>query len=329
LLLCTDRDWLYLLAEVHDATRDGADARDQNATLHDHLTLTLERGGIVRSYLLASAAPGNFDARTLTGSDDEALPAAMSGAWQENSSGYRVELRLPLAQLPDRLAMTAYDSAAPAPEFAEPRRLLRHSAALSQQLAQFAPEDMRVRLLSSEGWVIADAGRLQPGKADEARANSQRRWLENLVYRRLIAPGLTQAQDFATTLPRVAAPEIWQALSGADRGPGRACSGCAAAIGCPHPTVCGSQHFHGRSARRVAARAGRQCVAAADQSGAAAADRREPFRVVACRRHPVRVRQRARAAYPPSAQCGRTRDPFRRPDGRRGPAHARRARRDR
>jgi dedicated sortase system histidine kinase len=214
LLLCTDRDWLYLLAEVHDATRDGADARDQNATLHDHLTLTLERGGIVRSYLLASAAPGNFDARTLTGSDDEALPAAMSGAWQENSSGYRVELRLPLAQLPDRLAMTAYDSAAPAPEFAEPRRLLRHSAALSQQLAQFAPEDMRVRLLSSEGWVIADAGRLQPGKADEARANSQRRWLENLVYRRLIAPGLTQAQDFATTLPRVAAPEIWQALSG-------------------------------------------------------------------------------------------------------------------
>jgi dedicated sortase system histidine kinase len=214
LLLCTDRDWLYLLAEVHDATRDGADARDQNATLHDHLTLTLERGGIVRSYLLASAAPGNFDARTLTGSDDEALPAAMSGAWQENSSGYRVELRLPLAQLPDRLAMTAYDSAAPAPEFAEPRRLLRHSAALSQQLAQFAPEDMRVRLLSSEGWVIADAGRLQPGKGDEARANSQRRWLENLVYRRLIAPGLTQAQDFATTLPRVAAPEIWQALSG-------------------------------------------------------------------------------------------------------------------
>jgi len=214
LLLCTDRDWLYLLAQVHDATRDGADARDQNATLHDHLTLTLERGGIVRSYLLASAAPGNFDARTLTGSDDDALPAALSGAWQENSSGYRVELRLPLAQLPDRLAVTAYDSAAPEPEFAEPRRLLRHSAALSQQLAQFAPEDMRVRLLSSEGWVIADAGRLQPGKGDEARANSQRRWLENLVYRRLIAPGLTQAQDFATTLPRVAAPEIWQALSG-------------------------------------------------------------------------------------------------------------------
>ena len=214
LLLCTDHDWLYLLAQVHDATRDGADARDQNAALHDHLTLTLERGGIVRSYLLASAAPGNFDARTLTGSDDGTLPAALSGAWQENSSGYRVELRLPLAQLPDRLAVTAYDSAAPAPEFAEPRRLLRHSAALSQQLAQFAPEDMRVRLLSSEGWVIADAGRLQPGEGDEARANSQRRWLENLVYRSLIAPGLTQAQDFATTLPRVAAPEIWQALSG-------------------------------------------------------------------------------------------------------------------
>ena len=214
LLLCTDRDWLYLLAQVHDATRDRVDARDPNATLRDHLTLTLERGGVVRSYLLASAAPGSFDARTLTGSDDDALPAILGGAWQEDSDGYRVELRLPVAQMPDRLALTVYDSAAPAPEFAEPRRLLRHSDALSAQLAQFAPEDMRVRLLSGEGWVVADAGQLAPARTDDARGNSWRRWLENLVYRSLIAPGLTQAQAFATTLPRVAAPEIWQALSG-------------------------------------------------------------------------------------------------------------------
>ncbi|HEY2395840.1 MAG TPA: ATP-binding protein [Rudaea sp.] len=214
LLLCADRDWLYLLAQAHDTTRDRADARDPNATQRDHLTLTLERGGVVRSYLLASAAPGAFDARTLTGSDDAALPAILSGAWQEHSAGYRVELRVPVAQMPDRLALTDYDSAAPAPEFAEPRRLLRHSDALSAQLAQFAPEDMRVRLLSSEGWVVAEAGRLAAERTGDAEGNSWRRWLENLVYRSLIAPGLTQSQAFAINLPRVAAPEIWQALSG-------------------------------------------------------------------------------------------------------------------
>ena len=83
-------------------------------------------------------------------------------------------------------------------------------------IAHFAPEDMRVRLLSSEGWVIAEAGRLDAprGDAEAAARKPRRRWLENIVYRSLIAPGLTQAQDFAANLPRVAAPEIWQALSG-------------------------------------------------------------------------------------------------------------------
>ncbi len=53
--------------------------------------------------------------------------------------------------------------------------------------------------------------------AGDVRASapqSQRRWLESLVYRHLIAPDLTRAQDFSTALPRLASPEIWQALSG-------------------------------------------------------------------------------------------------------------------
>ena len=212
LLLCADSDWLYLLASVRDATRDRVDASDPDAARHDHLTLTLERGGVVRSYLVESAAPGSFDARAVTGSDDEALPAVLSGAWQDDGSGYRAELRLPRAQLPDRLASTVYDSGAPAPESAEPRRLLARSQALSAQLAQFAPQEMRVRLLSGEGWVVAEAGRIAPASAGSS--GSRLRWLENLVYRSLIAPGLTQAQDFAGGLPRIAAPEVWQALSG-------------------------------------------------------------------------------------------------------------------
>ena len=55
---------------------------------------------------------------------------------------------------------------------------------------------MRVRLLSSEGWVIAESGRLEPGKSEEdiAAGPARRRWFENLVYRSLIAPGLSRAQ---------------------------------------------------------------------------------------------------------------------------------------
>ncbi|HET7063155.1 MAG TPA: ATP-binding protein [Rudaea sp.] len=218
LLLCENGEWLYLLAIVRDTTRDRADARDESAARRDHLTLTLGRGDVSRRYLLASAAPGSFDARTLDDveADGGGLPPRLSGALQEDSTGYRIELRLPRAQAPDRLALTLYDSAAPGNETAEPRRLLTPSALLSEKLAQFAPDAMRARLLSSEGWVVAESGRLEPGKSEEdiAAGPARRRWFENLVYRSLIAPGMSGSDDFATSLPRLNAPEVWQALSG-------------------------------------------------------------------------------------------------------------------
>src|SRR5581483_4734646 len=211
LLLCANRDWLYLFANVRDATRTRVDAGDPRAPASDHLTLTLQRGALVRRYLLASAAPGHFDGLTLTDATDNALPTTLDGAWQEDGSGYRVELRVPRAQMPERLALTMFDAAAPAAEVAEPLPLLALAPELSSKLGQFAPEGMRARLLSGEGWVVAESGTLA---APTAPASSRRRWLESLVYRHLIAPGFTRAEDFSTTLPRLAAPEIWQALSG-------------------------------------------------------------------------------------------------------------------
>jgi two-component system, OmpR family, sensor histidine kinase ChvG len=211
MLLCADRSWLYLLAEVRDTTRSRVEAADPKAASSDHLTLTLERGELTRRYLLASAGPGHFDALTLTDATDNALPTALDGVWQEDGSGYRVELRLPRAQMPDKLALNVFDAATPTTEIAEPLPLLMRSAELSTELGQFAPEGMRARLLSGEGWVVAETGTLVGATTESA---SRRRWLESMVYRHLIAPGLTRAEDFSTALPRLSAPEIWQALSG-------------------------------------------------------------------------------------------------------------------
>ena len=220
LLLCTDKEWLYLLAGARAAQRARADAKDPDAQLRDHLTLMLERGNVTRRYLLASAAPGRFDARVLDPGDAAVLPASLAGMWQEDGSGYRVELRLPRTQMPERMALTVFDVADPAPENLEPRPLLSRSPELAKDLEQFAPEGMRVRVLSAEGWVVAESGKLSPAlfatDAGETKPppRSQRRWLENMIYRHLIAPDLTRAQDFSTALPRLASPEIWQALSG-------------------------------------------------------------------------------------------------------------------
>ena len=211
LLLCANSDWLYLYASVRDGSRQRVDAADARALISDHLMLTLQRDALSRRYLLASAAPGHFDALTLGDASDNALPTTLEGYWQEDGSGYRVELRLPRAQMPDKLALGAFDAAAPSSEAAEPLPLLALSPELSDELREFAPEGMRARLLSGEGWVVAETGALASSTGGPV---PRRRWLENIVYRGLLAPNLTEASSFAPGLARIDATEVWQALSG-------------------------------------------------------------------------------------------------------------------
>jgi dedicated sortase system histidine kinase len=211
LLLCDDVEWLYLYANVRDATRDRVDANDPRASSADHLTLTLQRGDLLRRYLITSAAPGHFDALTLGDASDNALPTIVEGVWQEDGSSYRVELRLPRAQMPDRLGLSVFDSAQPVPEQAGTLPLLRLSKPLSAQLDRIVPEGMRVRLISDEGWVLGAAGKLVDATGAK---DARRRWLEGFVYRSLIAPQVSQAANFAPSLPRLDATEVWQALSG-------------------------------------------------------------------------------------------------------------------
>lgn len=228
LLLSEDPNGFYLLASVRDATRSRVDADDPQASLSDHLVLTLVRGSLTRRYLLASSAPGRFDALTLPDNtsasasfdttppvDVDALPTAIEGMWQEDGSGYHVEMRLLASQRPDALALGVYDADMPSRSTsnAPALPLLDLSPRLSERLAPFVPAGMRVRLVSDQGWVVAEAGRLA---ATGQHAVGRHRWLENLVYRSLLAPHLTDADAFSPDLPRLQAAEVWQALSGID-----------------------------------------------------------------------------------------------------------------
>src|SRR6185437_11195525 len=109
LLLAEDDDGLYLYARVADARRTRADAEDPNALLADHLILTLGNATGQRRYLLASAAPGPLTALPL----DPAvagLPDQINARWQEDGSGYQVELRLSRQMDLLTLGVGAYDA---------------------------------------------------------------------------------------------------------------------------------------------------------------------------------------------------------------------------
>src|ERR1051325_10199242 len=156
LLLAEDRDWLYLYVDVRSTHRTRADAADANALAADHLILGLRKGGQLRRYLIARAAPGPATARPLDPAV-ERFPEWIAAQWQEDGSGYRVELRLPRALGLDGLGVGIYDAAAPDsdPQAADVRPLLGYSAELSHELAQLAPENVRARVLAPQGWLLA------------------------------------------------------------------------------------------------------------------------------------------------------------------------------
>jgi dedicated sortase system histidine kinase len=206
-LLAEDASGLYLYVQQRGTQRSRADAEDAGALRADHVVLELERGDIHLRYLLASAAPGPFDARLL----DPPVPGwpdRLSGQWQEDGGGWRVELRLPNALAVDRLGLGIYDAAAGGDPLAvDARPLWRYSSVLSQELARLAPEDTRVRVLAAPGWVLAQSGRLQSG-------GPQPGWFAALVYRALLANRVEDAAPWTQDAPRLDLPEVARARGG-------------------------------------------------------------------------------------------------------------------
>lgn len=213
LTLAEDASWLYLLIEVRDMTRRRADAADVQVQQADRIELGLGRGAAERSYLIASAAPGSFDA-IARGVDGAGLPVTLGGEWQEDAAGYRVELRLPRAQRPERLSLRLVDAGGAADTVVMLDRLplLAYSDALAGELVQFAPEATRARLVSGEGWLLAESGEL--GTATAAAPAQEPSALARWSYRWLIAPALQGTPGLAERKPRLDAAELWQALSG-------------------------------------------------------------------------------------------------------------------
>ena len=210
LLLAEDDDWLYLYADVSDIQRTRADADDANALAADHLILTLENAAGRRRYLLASAAPGGLVARPLDPAVD-GLPDLITAQWQEDGSGYRVELRLPRALSLRALGLGAYDAASGGDRMAsDTRALVGYSDKLSGELARLVPDRVQARVLSSQGWLLARSGRLNSA----AGADGQPGWFASLVYRSLLATRLEDANLWSQDVPRLDTTELAEARAG-------------------------------------------------------------------------------------------------------------------
>lgn len=211
LLLAEDANNLYLYAEVRDTRRTRADTMDgANALAADHLNLALGNASGMQHYLLESDAPGAIVARAM-GAPVAGLPAEFPAQWQEDGSGFRVELRLPRSLQLQALGIGAYVAADGGDSMAaETRPLLDYSAALSGELANLAPDRTQARVLSPQGWLLARSGRLYTAPG----AQGQPGWFASLVYRSLLATRLEDANLWAQDVPRLDTPEVLHARAG-------------------------------------------------------------------------------------------------------------------
>jgi two-component system, OmpR family, sensor histidine kinase ChvG len=207
LLLAEDDSGFYLYVDVRAARRMRADANDTGALSADHLVLVLVHGAQQRRYLLASVAPGAITAKPLDPPVGD-LPDLVTGQWQEDGSGFHVELRLPRTLQLDALGVGAYTAIDGGdPLTADVRPLWRYSPDLSEELAKLAPEDTHARLLAPAGWLLAQSGHLQV-------TGPQPSWVSSLIYRSLLASRWQEAEPWATDVPRLDLPEVQRARQG-------------------------------------------------------------------------------------------------------------------
>lgn len=210
LMLAEDADALYLYVDVADARRTRADVDDVNALAADHLILSLGNAAGQRRYLLASAAPGALMARPLDAAVD-GLPEQIAAQWQEDGSGYRVELQLSRRMQLSTLGVGVYDAKNGGdPKAAEVRPLLMFSSAMSDELAQLAPDRVQARVLNPQGWLLARSGRLNT----EPGADGQPGWFASIIYRSLLATRLEDANLWSQDVPKVETAEVQRARAG-------------------------------------------------------------------------------------------------------------------
>ena len=225
---------LYLLVQVHTPQVHYYHPAMTDFDEIDHLRLrSLDRDGRYRDFALVASAPGNLSAFDLfrpqrpdqmendpfivetTGLSQLRQEHAIKGVWQETALGYQVEMQIPwyltqgylglAAVFPDPQRALWMGSFAPD---TAPAPIARPSDSLNQTLEVFAEEGLRLRLASSNQWLLAEAGQLL-----REQPLSDTHWLSRLLRRFLVQETLTPA-DRPETSGRLEGEVVTQSLKG-------------------------------------------------------------------------------------------------------------------
>lgn len=192
----------------------------------DHIEIWLRDRFGERRWRVARSVEGITAAQPMSGADGREPSFALPGAWIERAGGYRVELKLPIADPGFDLAIEVRDypvagADLPRATASTEVRGLRYRplATLWQEsplLRNLVPDNARLRVLDRMGYVLARSGSLRPGSdtSDDDSDLSFLRWLRALVYRHLLAPDMSQGDGYAFNLLRLTNTQVDATLTG-------------------------------------------------------------------------------------------------------------------
>ena len=219
LLLQATPRYHYLLLQVADHSPDYFSGPFIKYGGSDQVELFLVDGnGLGRSWLIAPRAPGDISAHRLNDGQPGPMDGRLTGAWEETSGGYNLELRIPAELSGGGLALrilnepegTRLDWGSPGDKSGI-MALIQPSNRLQALLEDNLLPHSRLRVLDSQGWVLAGAGALEP---DYPGGDSSVPW----IIRKLLNLVLKHRSDDHQAIParaiRLTLEPVASALSG-------------------------------------------------------------------------------------------------------------------
>jgi two-component system, OmpR family, sensor histidine kinase ChvG len=181
---------------------------------HFRLRVLLENGA-QRDYVIRSGAPGEVTAYYRDGRRIRQEPR-LRGFWQENASGFQLELAWPKNLLGDNLgvAFVNVDKMPRLPvekserrQVAVARQWLGNIGAqesppfwvgvshrLADAVSVFTSNGIRLRVVSANHWLLANVGKLQQPRGEEYETHGLMRWLYRLFLGENFLPALTSPE---------------------------------------------------------------------------------------------------------------------------------------
>jgi two-component system sensor histidine kinase ChvG len=208
---------LYLLFSVRDEEVVYHDPRQARQATGDRLVL---RNGNGREFVITTAAPGAVQGRVQRPGYSLGFEPRIRGHWQDSLAGFTIELQMPLALLGGRLGFYVVDDSGKAsakishsngnikPQQRRVPWLIYPPLPLQALLAPFAGAGIQLQVVDSKHWLVASAGTLEGGAAEQ-----QAPWLLRAIYRAILNGAALPATQTATTNGQIDNPEVDQALA--------------------------------------------------------------------------------------------------------------------